>query len=29
MGNPPIFPIIYNRSSADVLPIIVNPIHIE
>jgi NTE family protein len=29
MGNPPIFPIIYNCSSTDVLLIMVNPIHIE
>jgi NTE family protein len=29
MGNPPIFPIIYNCVSADVLLIMVNPIHIE
>src|SRR5512147_323638 len=29
MGNPPIFPIIYNCASADVLLIMVNPIHIE
>ncbi len=29
MGNPPIFPIIYNCASTDVLLIMVNPIHIE
>ena len=29
MGNPPIFPLIYNCASADVLLIMVNPIHIE
>jgi NTE family protein len=29
MGNPPIFPIIYNCTSTDVLLIMVNPIHIE
>ena len=29
MGNPPIFPIIYNCASSDVLLIMVNPIHIE
>jgi NTE family protein len=29
MGNPPIFPIIYNCTSADVLLIMVNPIHID
>jgi NTE family protein len=29
MGNPPIFPIIYNCKSTDVLLIMVNPIHIE
>jgi NTE family protein len=29
MGNPPIFPIIYNCVSTDVLLIMVNPIHIE
>jgi NTE family protein len=29
MGNPPIFPLIYNCESADVLLIMVNPIHIE
>lgn len=29
IGNPPIFPIIYNCDSADVLLIMVNPIHIE
>ncbi|HWC76930.1 MAG TPA: patatin-like phospholipase family protein [Blastocatellia bacterium] len=29
MGNPPIFPIIYNSVSTDVLLIMVNPIHIE
>jgi NTE family protein len=29
MGNPPIFPIIYNCTSSDVLLIMVNPIHIE
>ena len=29
MGNPPIFPIIYNCASADVLLIMVNPIHID
>jgi len=29
MGNPPIFPIIYNCASTDLLLIMVNPIHIE
>ena len=29
MGNPPIFPLIYNCTSTDVLLIMVNPIHIE
>jgi NTE family protein len=29
MGNPPIFPLIYNCASTDVLLIMVNPIHIE
>ena len=29
MGNPPIFPIIYNCACPDVLLIMVNPIHIE
>jgi NTE family protein len=29
MGNPPIFPLIYNCDSSDVLLIMVNPIHIE
>jgi NTE family protein len=29
LGNPPIFPIIYNCTSTDVLLIMVNPIHIE
>ena len=29
MGNPPIFPIIYNCASADVLLIMVDPIHVE
>ena len=29
MGNPPIFPIIYHCNSADLLLIMVNPIHIE
>jgi NTE family protein len=29
MGNPPIFPLIYNCVSSDVLLIMVNPIHIE
>ena len=29
MGNPPIFPLIYNCASADVLLVMVNPIHIE
>jgi len=29
IGNPPIFPIIYNCDSADILLIMVNPIHIE
>ena len=29
MGNPPIFPIVYNCASTDVLLIMVNPIHIE
>jgi len=29
MGNPPIFPLIYNCVSPDVLLIMVNPIHIE
>ncbi len=29
MGNPPFFPIIYNCSSADVVLIMVNPIHIK
>jgi NTE family protein len=29
MGNPPIFPIIYNCTSTDVLLIMVNPIHVE
>lgn len=29
MGNPPIFPIIYNCTSADVVLIMVNPIEIE
>ena len=29
MGNPPIFPIIYNCSSTDVILIMINPIHIE
>jgi NTE family protein len=29
MGNPPIFPIIYNCTSSDILLIMVNPIHIE
>ena len=28
MGNPPIFPIIYNCASADVLLIMANPIHV-
>jgi NTE family protein len=29
MGNPPLFPLIYNCASNDVLLIMVNPIHIE
>jgi NTE family protein len=29
MGNPPIFPVIYNCESADLLLIMVNPIQIE
>ena len=29
MGNPPIFPLIYNCASADVLLIMVNPIQIK
>lgn len=29
MGNPPIFPIIYNCKSADVILIMINPISIE
>jgi NTE family protein len=29
MGNPPIFPIIYNCTSADVILIMVNPIQIK
>jgi NTE family protein len=29
MGNPPIFPLVYNCTSRDVLLIMVNPIHIE
>ena len=29
MGNPPIFPLIYNCDSSDVLLVMVNPIHIE
>jgi NTE family protein len=29
MGNPPIFPLIYNCASTDVLLIMVNPIDIE
>jgi NTE family protein len=29
MGNPPIFPIIYNCSSADVVLIMINPISIK
>ncbi|MCC6714595.1 MAG: patatin-like phospholipase family protein [Gammaproteobacteria bacterium] len=29
MGNPPIFPVIYNCASADVLLIMINPIEID
>ncbi len=29
MGNPPIFPLIYNCSSSDVLLIMVNPVQIK
>lgn len=29
MGNPPIFPVIYNCTSADVVLIMINPIQIE
>ncbi len=29
MGNPPIFPIVYDCAATDVLLIMVNPIHIE
>jgi predicted acylesterase/phospholipase RssA len=29
MGNPPIFPIIYNCTSSDVILIMINPIEIE
>jgi NTE family protein len=29
MGNPPLFPLVYNCVSTDVLLIMVNPIHVE